>query len=289
MLASTTLWLPKKSSRRKENFNDSVIRIFIGLIQMTAPLGSSVEENLRAALESNSGNLGRTYLLLQEGVSSNLDLVNAGAAANSGAASNTRAIIASILSGACPSSPSIAAQVGRAIGGLLRTYGEFSPETKDYLLSLRATLDEHAESSEAVQREDTEIGAASELLERTFESLDGVYVYTFPTYFRTVQKSDPERFLYKIGKTDNSSEGRIKEQQRATNMPEDPWMLRVYRSSAISPIEIESRFHSMLVAAGHGRALGKRAGREWFFTNLDFLDEIAEILNLEIHRPIVGG
>jgi hypothetical protein len=281
--------LSKKSSSRREHLNDPGIRIFIGLIEMTAPLDSAIEENLRAALGSNSGNLGRTYVLLQEGISSNLDLVNAGAAANSGAASNARAIIASILSGACPSSPSIAALVGRAIGGLLRTYGEFSPETKDYLLSLRAMLDEHAESPEAIQREDSEISAASGLLERTIESLDGVYVYTFPTYFRTVQKSDPERFLYKIGKTDHTSEGRIKEQQRATNMPEDPWMLRVYRSSALSPIEIESRFHSMLVAAGHGRAPGKRAGREWFFTNLDFLDEIAEMLNLEIHRPIVGG
>ena len=261
------------------------MHIFIGLIHMTAPIDPGVEENLRAALASNSGNLGRTYILLQEGISSNLDLVNAGAAANSGAASNARAIITSILSGACPSSPSIAAQVGRAIGGLLRTYSEFNPGTKEYLVSLRAIVDEHAENTEAVQKEDSEIGAASELLERTIESLDGVYVYTFPTYFRTVQKSDPERFLYKIGKTDHSSEGRIKEQQRSTNMPEDPWILRVYRSSALAPIEIERRFHAMLVAAGHGRAPGKRAGREWFFTNLDFLDEIAIMLDLEIHRP----
>ncbi len=256
---------------------------------MANPLEPEVEANLRAALESNSGNLGRTYRLLLEGISSNSDLINAGAAAKSGAASNTKTIINAILTGACPSSPSIAAQAGRAIGGLLRSHGEFNTATKDYLLSLRATLDEHAENAEAVQREDSEIGAASELLERTIESLDGVYVYTFPTYFHTVQKSDPERFLYKIGKTDHSSEGRIKEQQRSTNMPEDPWMLRVYRSSALSPIEIESRFHSILVAAGHGRAPGKRAGREWFFTNLDFLDRIAEMLNLEIHRPVAAS
>ena len=252
---------------------------------MTAPLDPGVEKNLRSALGSNSGSLGRTYLLLDEGISSNLDLVNAGAAANSGAASNARAIITTILSGTCPSSPSIAAQAGRAIGGMLRTYTEFSPETKEYLLSLRAILDEHAGNIEAVEKEDSEIGAASELLERTIESLDGVYVYTFPTYFRTVQKSDPERYLYKIGKTDHSSDGRIKEQQRSTNMPEDPWILRVYRSSELAPVEIERQFHSMLVAAGHGRAPGKRAGREWFFTNLDFLDGIAAMLNLEVHRP----
>jgi hypothetical protein len=149
------------------------MRIFIGLIQMTAPLDSGVEKNLRAALASNNGNLGRTYLLLQEGISSNLDLVNAGVAANSGAASNARAIITSILSGACPSSPSIAAQAGRAIGGMHCTHSEFSPETKEHLRSLRAILDENAENIEAVQKEDSEIRAASELLERTIESLDG--------------------------------------------------------------------------------------------------------------------
>lgn len=255
---------------------------------MTPHLNPGVEENLHAALASNSGSLGRTFLLLQDGISSNLDLVNAGAAANTGAASNSRAIVTSILSGACPSSPSIAALAGRAIGGLLRTYSEFNPETKDYLLTLRAKLDEHAENTEAVLKEDSEIGAASEMLERTAESLDGVYVYTFPTYYRTVQKSDPERFLYKIGKTNHSSEERIKEQQRSTNMPEDPWILRVYRSSTLTPIDIEKRFHSILVAAGHGRAPGKRAGREWFFTNLDFLDEIAEMLSLDIHRTVTS-
>jgi hypothetical protein len=53
----------------------------------------------------------------------------------------------------------------------------------------------------------------------------------------------------------------------------------------MTPDEIESRFHTMLVAAGHGRSMGKRAGKEWFFTNLEYLDAIATMLGLEIHKP----
>ena len=49
--------------------------------------------------------------------------------------------------------------------------------------------------------------------------------------------------------------------------------------------EREHRFHMMLDAAGHGRADGRRAGREWFYTNLEFLDALATLLGLEVHKP----
>jgi len=250
---------------------------------MTTP-APNIEVELRSALGSNSGNLGRVYLLLQEGKTSNTELIEAGAAANPGAASNSKAIINAILTGECPSSPAKAAQSGRAIGGLLRTNPGLSAATQGYLTTLRAELDEHSHDAEAVEREDRQLDVASENLERAIEDLDGVYVYTFPTYFRAVQKTDPERFLYKIGKTDRFSSVRIREQQRATNMPEDPWTLRVYRSTTLTPDELEARFHEILDAAGHGRATGRRSGREWFYTNLEFLDGIAALLGLEVHK-----
>jgi len=250
---------------------------------MTTPT-PDIEAELRSALASNNGNLGRVYLLLQEGTTSNTELIDAGAVANAGAASNSKTMINAILTGDCPSSPSLTAQTGRAIGGLLRTNPGFSEDAQRYLTALRATLDEHSQDSEAVEREDRQLDVASEVLERTIENLNGVYVYTFPTYFRTVQKTDPERFLYKVGKTDRYSSVRIREQQRATNMPEDPWTLRVYRSSTLTPDELEDCFHKLLDAAGHGRATGTRSGREWFYTNLEFLDGIAALLELEVHK-----
>lgn len=251
---------------------------------MTTP-AREIEAELRAALAANTGNLGRVYQLLQDGKSTNAEIIDAGAAANSGAASNLKTIINAILTGECPSSPSLAAQAGRAIGGLLRTNPTLAASTQTYLTNLRAELDAHSQDTEAVQREDRQIEAATETLERAIENLDGVYVYTFPTYFRTVQKIDPERILLKVGKTDRFSSLRIREQQRATNMPEDPWTLRVYRSHELTPDELEHRFHMMLDAAGHGRADGRRAGREWFYTNLEFLDAVAALLGLEVHKP----
>jgi len=243
----------------------------------------SVELELREAMAANGGNLGRVFVLMQEGVTSNAEIIEAGAAANSGAASNLKTTINAILSGECPTSPSLAAQAGRTIGGLIRD-NNFTPEAQMYLTSFRSVLDAHSQDPEAVKREDRELELASDNLERSIEDLDGVYVYTFPTYLRTVQKTDPERYLFKIGSTERYSSIRIKEQQRATNMPEDPLTLRVYRSSLMSPEEVESHFHSMLTAAGHSRSTGKRSGREWFFTNLEFLDTLATLLKLEIHK-----
>lgn len=188
---------------------------------MTTP-APDIEAELRSALGANSGNLGRVYLLLQEGRASNTELIDAGAVANAGAASNSKTMINAILTGDCPSSPSLTAQTGRAIGGLLRTNPGFSEDAQRYLTALRATLDEHSQDSEAVEREDRQLDVASEVLERTIENLNGVYVYTFPTYFRTVQKTDPERFLYKVGKTDRYSSVRIREQQRATTCQRTP-------------------------------------------------------------------
>ncbi len=251
---------------------------------MSAPT-SEVETEIRSVLESNTNKMGVAYRLLQEGKVTNAEIVAGGAAANSGAASNVKTIVNTILSGECPTSPSIAAQVGRAIGGLLKTHPDLTAATYDYLTALRSELDAFSQDTEAVEREDRQIEAASEDLERSIEDLDGVYVYTFPTYFRTVQKIDPERILLKVGKTDRFNSIRIREQQRATNMPEDPWMLRVYRSPTISPEDLERKFHKMLDAAGHGRSNGRRAGKEWFYTNLEFLDAIAEVLSLDVHKP----
>lgn len=247
----------------------------------------AVGAELREALSGNAGNLGRVYLLLQEGRVSNTEIIEAGAAANSGAASHLKTVINTILTGECPVSPSLAVQAGQAIGGLLRANPDMSAETQRYLNVLRSELDARSQDAEVVKREDRRIEVASENLERAIENeaLDGVYVYTFPTYFRTVQKIDPERILLKIGKTDRFSSVRIREQQRATNMPEDPWTLRIYRSASMKPDELEARFHMILDAAGHGRASGRRSGKEWFYTNLEFLDAVASLLGLDVRKP----
>jgi hypothetical protein len=54
----------------------------------------------------------------------------------------------------------------------------------------------------------------------------------------------------------------------------------VYRAE--NPAEEERWFHHLLKAALHTREGGGSAGREWFLTNLRFLDEIAAARGLAV-------
>ncbi len=247
-------------------------------------LSGGARDQITEALRSNDGRLGEVFRLREEGVFTSADVVARGAAANQGAAGNLRATIRSIVEDFVPQSPAVATIAGRSIGGLLRANAELGEEARAFLFEVRTRLDNVAHSEEAIAEEDSQIASSSEVLERNVENQSGVYVYTLPTYFRTPKKTDPDRFLYKIGKTDRFVGARIKDQQRLTGLPEDPWLLRVYRSEALSPSEIEKLFHDLLGSAGHSRGTGRYSGTEWFATNLDFLDAIANAFGLEVQE-----
>lgn len=251
-------------------------------------LPEAAREQIVGALRSNEGRLGEVFRLKEEGIFTNAEIVARGAAANAGAAGNMRATLRSILEDFIPRSPAVAAMAGRSIGGLLRANAALGEEARSYLLTVRARLDDVAHSEEAIAEEDSQITSSSETLERNAANQSGVYVYTLPTYYRTPKKTDPDRFLFKIGKTDRFAGERIRDQQRLTGLPEDPWLLRVYRSETRSPADIERVFHDLLENAGHSRGTGRYAGTEWFATNLDFLDAIARsmgLLILEVQVP----
>ncbi len=248
----------------------------------------AVQDEVSTTLRSNEGRLGEVFRLKEEGIFTNAEIVARGAAANSGAAGNLRATLRSIIEDFVPRSPAIATIAGRSVGGLLRANPELSEEARSFLSGIRARLDEVAHSEEAIAEEDSQISSSAEDLERIAENQSGVYVYSLPTYFRTPKKTDPDRFLYKIGKTDRFVGARIREQQRLTGLPEDPWLLRVYRSETRSPGEIEQVFHDLLDNAGHSRGTGRYSGTEWFATNLDFLDAIARshgFATMEVQIP----
>jgi hypothetical protein len=237
---------------------------------------------LAAALRGNDGNLGKVFALLAEGVSSSRELVERGAAANTGAASNLLVVIRTITDGVLPKSPSRAAQARRSIGGILRDNPNLSDDARGHLENLREKLEVIATDSQAIELEDKSLERASIELEKSLEKLPGVYVFTLPSFYRTVQKTDPDRYWFKVGKTDRAAGVRIGEQMRATGLPEDPWIARVYRHETRTPREVESEFHNLLAAAGHVRAAGKHSGREWYATNLEFLDAIGSALGCEI-------
>jgi hypothetical protein len=241
-------------------------------------MNEELHVELSDALRNNEGQLGKVFALLEEGKTTNRELVEGGAAANQGAAANLRVTVRAVLDGVLPKGPSVAAQSRRSIGGILRDNGNLSVSARSHLESLRAQLEAIATDSQAIEQEDKELERGSRELEKSLETMPGVYVFTLPSFFRTVQKTDPERFWFKVGKTDRLAGVRIGEIMRATGLPEDPFIARVYQHSEKSPREIESEFHRLLDAAGHSRSGANHSGKEWYATNLEFLDAIAHAL-----------
>jgi hypothetical protein len=248
-----------------------------------------LEVNL--ALESNSGALGKVARAMAEGVTSQTEMANMGAGANPGHSGNLARVVSFIQNGIAPTAPSRAAIAGRAIGGLLKANPSLSAEAVSYLQNLRQQVDSIEKDDLARLGEETQLKRASEDLKQKVEKLGGVYVYTFPTYLMVPAKVDPERFWLKIGQTGRVVEQRVLDQLRSTAMPEDPVILRVYnyqpKGSSLTELDyasLERKFHRLLTSAGHSKTSARSGGTEWFATTLEFLDEVATTLELEIER-----
>ena len=110
----------------------------------------------------------------------------------------------------------------------------------------------------------------------------GVYVYALPHYIRHPYDQASGRTLLKVGRSDSDIIVRFRSQTRTTALPEEPILLRIYRTSGASAAPAEATFHRLLDAADHSRTIGRSAGREWFLTHTRFLDEIARTLRLHI-------
>ena len=256
------------------------------MIQTPRP---EVMAEIDATLRRSDNGIGRVARAMAEGKTTPAELVAAGAGANTGATWNMARVVRFIQEAVPPKAPSVAAMTGRSIGGLLRENPSLSPESVFYLQSLREMVDSIEKDDVAVFGEQTRLKEASEELTQKVERLGGVYVYTFPTYLKVPEKYDPERFWLKIGQTGRVVSKRVSEQLRSTAMPEDPVILRVYTDpkgeavgSEVDYAALEKKFHKLLTSAGHNKTSAKSGGTEWFATTLDFLDEIAETLELDI-------
>ena len=256
------------------------------MVQKPSP---EVLSEINQALRNNTGALGKVARAISDGVTSISEMVSIGAGANSGHAGNLARVYNFIQDRNPPSAPSRAAIAGRSIGGLLRDNPDLSEQAITYLRELRQLADSIEKNDEAVADEQIQLKKASEELTKKVEKLGGVYVYTFPTYLMVPAKVDPERFWLKIGQTGRVVEKRVSDQLRSTAMPEDPVILRVYTEpsgdslgSEADYAALEKKFHKLLMSAGHSKTSARSGGTEWFATTLEFLDEIAETLDLDI-------
>ena len=244
----------------------------------------AVRTELETALHADRLQMGDVYRQLEIGVTDTSSMVENQAGANAGAVDNNRFVIEAILNGKATNGPSRARGVVRGASRLMKDNPGMSAATRSHLEMVREAYLEVAEDKTALKLVEQQAQAQSAELEKELETLGGVYVYTLPMYAAHPVAESPERYWLKVGKTNGIAHKRVKDQHRLTGLPEDPWLMRVYRHAEHPPGDLERTLHRLLIAAGHYRSSAVKGGTEWFATNLDFLDAVAEALGLSVEK-----
>ena len=254
-----------------------------GIISPQPPQVAVVTE-IKAALRKNTGKIGKVFQIDEESPGlSDQALVDKGAGVAAAAVWQSRQSIRTMCTAEMPAKPSYARQAGSAVGGLMGKNPNFTPAAQNYLIELRAALDGISDSPAANAEEEAAVAGAAAEFEKSIEDESGIYVYTLPLYYRHAISTDPDRWMFKVGVTGKSIIKRVLVQQRLTGLPEDPIVLRAYIPNAAKANRVEKSFHKLLIAAGgHPQAEGKVVGKEWYATDLNFLDTIAEALDCKV-------
>ncbi len=201
---------------------------------MATTPSETVTAELAQLLASDDRQLGAVYREIQSGQSSNSAIAEKGAAASPNAVGNLRVVITTLTQGKVPASSALARQAGASIGRFL-SEPEVSEETQTYLLSLRDELRAYVASAKAQAEDLEEIVQDAPRLKAFLDTAHGVYVYTFPHYMLHKDDAETGRMRVKIGQTSKGVWRRVVDQVRQAGMPEDPVILRVYRSEVLTP------------------------------------------------------
>ena len=253
-------------------------------------MGEIAVAEIRKLLREDKTQLGDTFRLMEQGINKSSELVEKGSAANVGVIAHHKYIIKAIVDGVLDTkSANLATYARRAIDRLLasESASNISQDAKDLLSERRSKLLEIISDKDAIQNDTIELVSESAKLEDKLKQIsNAIYVYTFPTYYRAGVDGDLDVRWLKIGLTTNSVWQRIVEQNRQTSMPEDPILVRVYYGEGIDLKETESKIMNTLrrVQFEQSAARNTKAGKEWFATNEDSIDAIAELLGLTIVR-----
>ena len=182
--------------------------------------------------------------------------------------------------------PSLATQRARMLRNFVRRNDEgLSEQTKERLRDLaddhtRIASDENAVVKEREELEDRE--------QQRNDRTPGIYVYTLPHYMKrpvleTKDEDSSPRTYLKVGMSERGTRERMR-QQSTTALPEPLLDLRIYahKEGKADYRDIEKRIHAHLNAADHNQNRRRGAGKEWFLTNLTFIDSTAQLLGLII-------
>ncbi len=248
--------------------------IAIGPVRPTQEVREEIENSVR----EDQSRLGEVFRGLERGLSADEIAAELGIP-TSGFVWNYSRTLRALTEGDLPSAPTVAISATRTFRRFL-TSKVWTPEAHRYLESNIAELDRRA-NDEAARA--LEIQQAKQQTERAeSQNTTGIYVYALPHYLRYPYDERSGRTLMKVGRSDRDVIRRFREQTRTTALPEEPVLLRIYRTEPQNSAQAEDRFHRLLEAADHYRSVANAAGREWFVTSTRFLDEVARALSLPV-------
>jgi hypothetical protein len=234
-----------------------------------------VRAELARILESDQSRIGEVYRGLQRGWTAEQIASDLGVG-KSNFVWNYRRVCAALLDGDLPTAPTVALQAARRFRSVMKG-ARLSRAAHDVLERNLAELERRAndESPRVIEvqraQEQTEVAEAQNDV--------GIYVYALPHYLRYPFDPLSGRTLMKVGRSDSDIIVRFRNQTRTTALPEEPILLRIYRTDQRMSNQIEASFHRVLEAADHRRSVARTAGREWFVSTR-FLDEVARLLGL---------
>ena len=215
--------------------------------------------------------------------------------ASAGYANGLRQHLDALRFGILPQGPSMARNIAGRMKSIMSRH-KFSEGTQAVLERNVAILETIVTDTDAFEAEQQKAEVAEQSVENGLKGRSGVYIFTYPHYLlhpthrSTESEKMPDRTLLKVGFSDSGILERVNQETSGAGVPEHRRVLRAYLTTegeTPSHKKIERQFHDLLDSAGHagpkrGSTEHRRGGREWFYTSVEFLDQVAGLLDLEI-------
>ncbi len=197
-----------------------------------------------------------------------------------------RAHVDAILTGTVSNGARLRSQTASTIRSLIRRNSPaLSIEALRILNAHLATAEQSTTATDSNTDRNTEIDDDQNLPIGSLEGKAGIYAFSYGWYLEH-PADERSNTLIKIGRAEDVGQ-RIRQHKAGarTHIPEPLVVVRVFSIGNRNLEQTERDFHRLLSTAGHDnprRIVAQRneVGKEWFLTNVAFLDAIATALGL---------
>ena len=239
------------------------------------PEPETVQDSIRAALEVGDGLEGKIWRFKRDDPDAPVESVVEEFGISSSSVRYVLAALKALETAQIPNGYWGAHNVSKKLSAFAERHVErLSPAAAEYVANLVDQAKVVADS-----KQESRVKSS-----RRNSAVPGIYVYALPHYIEypvapAEDEYSSDRTLLKVGKSDVDAQGRVR-QQSVTGMPEPPLVLRIYTTTG-SVSDVERRIHRLLGAFDHNPNRASGAGKEWFLTSLEALDELASVMGLK--------